>query len=216
MVRLHTSASLIVCSLVIVFLTAAGSASAQTILHAFINNASEVPPTNPTLQNGQPRPPSFGEALMVLNAAQTEMTFDVTMFNIDFTGTQTPDPNDNLANAHIHAGPNVTPATNGPVVWGFFGAPFNDTNPNDQVVTPFATGVGGRIQGKWDAAEGNNTTLTAQIGNLLNGRAYVNFHTVQFGSGEARGNITVVPEPAMSLVFAGGALALATLRRRGR
>jgi hypothetical protein len=75
------------------------------------------------------------------------------------------------------------------VVWGFFGTPFNDNNPNDQVVIPFTTGVGGQINGKWDAPEGNGTTLAAQLSNLREGRAYVNFHTTQFGGGEIRGNI---------------------------
>jgi hypothetical protein len=119
----------------------------------------------------------------------TAMTFTATVFNIDFTGSQTSDINDNLSAAHIHAGPLVTPATNGPVVWGFFGTPFNDNNPNDVVVQPFATGVGGTISGKWDAAEGNNTTLAAQLANILGGRAYINFHTRQFPGGEARGAI---------------------------
>src|SRR5262249_45583184 len=93
-----------------------------------------------------------------------------------------------------HAAPTVTPTTNGPVVWGFFGSPFNDNNPNDVVMTPFTTGVGGVISGKWDAPEGNGTTLAAQITNILTGHAYINFHTVQFGGGEIRGNI--VPEPS--------------------
>ena len=87
-----------------------------------------------------------------------------------------------------HAGPTVVPGVNGPVVWGFFGNPFNDNNPNDQVVTPFAMAVGGTFSGKWDAPEGNGTTLAAQLANLRAGHAYINFHTVQFGGGEIRGN----------------------------
>ena len=117
------------------------------------------------------------------------MTMTATVFNLDCTGTQTADVNDNLVAAHIHAGILVTPTTNGGVVWGFFGAPFNETSPNDQVVTPFVTGVGCTITGKWDAAEGNGTTLAPQIANILAGRSYINFHTTQFGGGEIRGNI---------------------------
>ena len=188
----------------------ATSGFAQTILFAHLSNGAEVPPTNPTLQNGQPRPASFGDATFILNAAQTEMSMDVTVFNLDFTGTQTTDPNDNLQNAHIHAGPNVTPTTTAGVVWGFFGAPQN--TPDDVVVTPFATGVGGRITATWDQAEGNNTNLTTQLPNILNNRSYINFHTTQFGSGEIRGNLAVVPEPsAVALLGAGAVLAL---RRR--
>ena len=111
---------------------------------------------------GAPRV-SFGTANFVLNDAQTAMTFTAIVTGLDYNGMQSADLNDNLTAAHIHAGPTVTPLTNGGVVWGFFGAPFNDNNPNDVVLTPFATGVGFTISGKWDLVEGNNTTLTAQI-----------------------------------------------------
>src|SRR5204862_3409076 len=131
----------------------------------------------------------FGTARLLFNDLQTAITFTSTVSNIDFTGSQTSDTNDNLIAAHIHAGPSVAPGVNGPVVWGFFGTPFNDNNPNDQQVIPSATGVGGTINGKWDAPEGNGTTLAAQLANIREGRAYVNFHTNQFGGGEIRGNI---------------------------
>ena len=49
------------------------------------------------------------------------------------------------------------------------------------------------FSGKWDAPEGNGTTLAAQLSNLREGRAYINFHTTQFGGGEIRGNF---PPPA--------------------
>ncbi len=183
----------------------AAPALAVTTWTVQITNAQENPPTNPTLSTGGARPASFGTGVFVLDDAQTAFTFEVDVFNIDFTGTQTADVNDNLTNAHFHAGAGVTPTTNGGVVFGFIGSPFNDNNPNDTVVTPFAAGVGGHVSGKWDTAEGNNTTLTAQIGNLLAGRAYINFHTVQFGGGEIRGNLTpVVPEPASWAMMIGG------------
>jgi len=154
-----------------------------------LTNSQEVPPTVPTASGGGPRPASFGTATFNLNSAQTAMTFRATINNIDTTGTQTPgDTNDNLIAAHIHAGPSVVPGVNGPVVWGFFGAPFNDNNPNDNLVQPFTTGVGGNFGGKWDAPEGNGTTLAAQLANLRAGHAYINFHTTQFGGGEIRGN----------------------------
>ena len=49
--------------------------------------------------------------------------------------------------------------------------------------------MGGTISGKWDAPEGNATTLAAQLTNLRTGHAYVNFHSAQFPGGEIRGNI---------------------------
>ena len=149
-----------------------------------LTNSQEVPPTVPT-----GRPGSFGTATFNLDASVPVMTFSATINNIDVTGSQTGGTTqDNLAAAHIHAGPSVAPGVNGPVVWGFFGAPFNDTTPDDHVVTPFASGVGGTFSGKWDSPEGNGTTLPAQLANIQAGRAYINFHTVQFGGGEIRGN----------------------------
>lgn len=194
----------------------AGSAGAQTFLTATLNNASENPPTVPTTASGAPRPASFGTASFFIDSAASFMTFTATIFNIDVNGTQTPnDVNDNLVAAHIHAGPLVTPAMNGPVVWGFFGAPFNDNNPNDFTMTAFTTGVGGTFSGKWDLAEGNNTTLTAQLPNLLAGRSYINFHTTQFGGGEIRGNIVAaVPEPETYALMLGGLAIVAGVTRR--
>jgi hypothetical protein len=40
---------------------------------------------------------------------------------------------------------------------------------------------------------GNGTTLAAQLPNILAGRAYINFHTTQYGGGEIRGFLA--PEP---------------------
>jgi MYXO-CTERM domain-containing protein len=197
-------------------LLGAGCADGATILTANITNAAELPPTVPTTATGAPRPASFGNASFVLNDAMTAMTMSVTIFNIDFTGSQTADANDNLAAAHIHAAPNAT-TVNAPVVWGFFGAPLNDNNPNDVVVTPFTTGVGGTITGKWDAGEGNNTTLTAQLNNILAGNSYINFHTTQFAGGETRGFLQVTPEPSTNLLIGfgmAGLLGLGAYRRR--
>jgi len=170
-------------------LASANLTPAETRLFvASLTNGQEVPPTNPTLSGGGARPASFGTARFQFNSAQTAMTMTATISNIDVGNAQTPDTNDNLLNAHIHAGAAVAPGVNGPVVWGFFGAPFNDNNPNDAVATPTAGGVGGTFTGKWDAPEGNGTTLAAQLANLRAGRAYINFHTVQFTGGEIRGN----------------------------
>ncbi len=156
----------------LVFLGASTSGDAALIFTANLTNSQEVPPTIPTTATGAPRPASFGFATFMLNDARTALAFNATIFNIDVTGSQTPDANDNLLAAHIHAGPTAFPGSTAPVVWGFFGAPFNDTTPNDSVVTPFAAGsglVGGTFSGKWDSPEGNGTTLTAQLPNILAG-----------------------------------------------
>jgi hypothetical protein len=196
-------------------LIVATSGQATVILTATLTDSQEVPPSIPTTTStGAPRPASFGTANFVLNDAMTAMTYSATVFNIDFTGSQTADVNDNLTAAHIHADPTVTPTTNGPVVFGFFGTPFNDNNPDDVVVTPFVNSVGGTISGKWDAPEGNNTTLALQLPNILNGHSYINFHTTQFPGGEVRGNITVVPEPSAVALLGIGTTGLIALGRR--
>ena len=115
-------------------LAASAAAQAQTTLTANLTNAQENPPTTPTTSTGAPRPASFGTATFTINAAMTSMTFSATVNNIDFTGSQTADVNDNLVAAHIHAGPTAVPGQNAPVVWGFFGTPFNDNSPNDMAV----------------------------------------------------------------------------------
>jgi hypothetical protein len=149
----------------------------------------------------------------MLNDAQTALTFNATIFNIDVTGTQTPDVNDNLVAAHIHASATAGTATF-PVVWGFFGSPDNDIAPDNLVVTPFASGVGGTFSSTWDLNEGNNTTLTAQLPNILAGRSYINFHTVQNAGGEIRGQILPVPEPSTYALMGVGLVVLAGLARR--
>jgi hypothetical protein len=206
----------------------AGLAQSAVILSANLTNGQENPPAVPTLDDGStPRPVSFGTARFVLNDAMTEMTISVIVSNIDFgrvaaqgipvtfppdanPNPQTPNIlNDDLLVAHIHRGP---VGMNGPVIFGFIGMPFNETNPNDVVVTPFASGVGGTVTARWNADEGNGTILAAELSNLLTGNTYINFHTIQFGGGEVRGQMRV-PEPD-TLVLAGLVLGALALRRR--
>lgn len=188
-------------------LSGAPAAQAATTFTSTLTNGQEVPPVMVT-----GRPMSFGEATLTLNAARTALTFAVDVFNIDVTGMQTPAVmGDNLTLAHIHRAP---AGSNGPVVFGFFGAPINDSL-GAAVPMPFANGVGGTFVVTWDAAEGNNTTLTAEIANLLAGRTYFNFHTSEFPGGEIRGQIFVPAPGALALLLAGlaGVAAVSTRRR---
>jgi hypothetical protein len=191
--------------------------AAEIHFNANITNDQEPGNVIPTLSDGTTlRPVSFGTASFVLNDAQTALSFTATIFNIDVTGNQTPDTNDNLSAAHIHSGLNFPPANNS-VAWGFFGSPFNNNNPMDGGMTPFASGVGGTFTGTWDLAEGNNTTLALQLPNIFAGRAYINFHTVQFPGGEIRGAILAANTPdtgATMVLLAGAVLGLFAIRRR--
>jgi CHRD domain-containing protein/PEP-CTERM motif-containing protein len=210
--KVRFSISIIVVSFA-VFLCSTPTLAAPLMFSATISSAQEVP-TNATA--------ATGFATFLLNDAMTALSFSATIFGLDFTGTQTADPNDNLIAAHIHASATAFPGTNAPVVWGFFGAPFNDNNPNDMTLTAFATGVGGMVTGKWDLPEGNSTaanpnvTLATQLPFILQGSSYINFHTTQFPGGAIRGQIALVPEPAtLTLVGIGiGGLVLSRRRRR--
>lgn len=195
--------TLVVVPLVIVAMSRLAIA-APILFTATLTGAQENPPNAST---------ASGTASFVLNDAQTALTFEATINGLDFTGSQTPDTADNLLNAHIHAGATGGPGTNAGVVWGFIGSPFNDTNPGNVVVTPFASGVGGMVTGTWDALEGQNTNLATQLPSILGGLSYINFHTTQFGGGEIRGQITQVPEPA-TLALLGIGVACFGLRRK--
>ncbi|HVF63559.1 MAG TPA: CHRD domain-containing protein [Casimicrobiaceae bacterium] len=202
----------------VIALAFAPIAPAAIIFEATLTTVQEVPPIPPTAlttATGAPRPPSSGEADLVLNDAQTELSMIIRVFNIDVTGTQTADTNDNLVAAHIHAP--APPGTNAGVRFGFFGTPFNDNNPNNFVLTPFSAGVGGDFRSVWNAGEGNATTLTAQLPSILAGLSYLNFHTVQFPGGEIRGQILKVSEPPTWALGALAALMLAaSIARRRR
>ena len=77
---------------IVVGMVASASGHADTVLRATLTNAQENPPAVPTTTSTPPapRPASFGTALFTLNDSRTAMSFTATIFNIDVTGTQTP------------------------------------------------------------------------------------------------------------------------------
>lgn len=69
--------------------------------HVFVarlEGAQEVPPNSSTAK---------GYAAFFLDSAMTSLSFTVTVAGLDFAGSQTADPDDDLLAAHIHARPHV-------------------------------------------------------------------------------------------------------------
>lgn len=155
----------------------AGVVQAQTTLIAFLTGAQEVPSR---------ATPAFGNGTVVLNAARTQITL-----NLTFSGLLTP-----FSIAHIHEAPF---GVNGPVRFDF----------GSQVVL----GAGG-TSGVLTNAVFNINEVQATA--LLAGNMYFNVHTQGFPGGEIRGQLNVVPEPASMALLAGGLAGLAVFARRRR
>jgi hypothetical protein len=210
-----------------------GSAGAQvtggpggTLIWSLNITTDQEPPGIVLTVDGSvtPRPTPFGTVTFILDAERNSLAMTAEVFNIDFTGSQTPGiANDNLTAAHIHSGPNgprpIPPGWTNSVAWGFFNAPYNDlflddagTIPNPNAAAPipgdcvaFTVGVGGTCSGVWNATEGNGgRTIVSQLANIFAGRAYVNFHTTQNPGGEIRANISAIPEPSTYVLMATG------------
>ena len=186
------------------FFTMAGGLAQENFV-ANLTPGQEVTAPTFTMSSGGARPASFGDATLVLSADLTQLTMTINIFNIDVNGSQTPgDTNDNLAAAHIHS-PGA-PGANASVVWGFVGMPFHNTDM-DLTITPFVGQVGGTFTVIWDSGEASGG-LAAHLNSIRNGTAYLNFHTVQNGGGEIRGQI-LVPEPSTVALLSIGAIGAA-------
>jgi len=157
-------------------IVSAGVAHAQTTLIAFLNGAQEAPTPSVTS--------AFGNGTVVLNAARTQITL-----NLTFSGLLAP-----FTVGHIHEAPF---GVSGPVRFDF----------GSQVVL----GAGG-TSGVLTNAVFNVTDV--QVAALLAGNMYFNVHSSTFPAGEVRGQLNVVPEPASMALLAGGLAGLAVIIRR--
>ncbi|HYW51840.1 MAG TPA: CHRD domain-containing protein [Gemmatimonadaceae bacterium] len=157
---------------------AASSAQAQTSFTSFLNGAQEAPTPRVT--------PAFGNGTVLLNAARTQITI-----NLSFQGLLAP-----ITIAHIHNGP---VGVSGPVIID---------------IRDFITTAPDLRSGSIMNAVINVTPEQANI--LLAGNGYFNIHTTQFPAGEIRGQINVVPEPSTYLLMATGLGGLVVFARRRR
>ena len=154
------------------------SAQAQTSFVSFLNGAQEAPTPRVT--------PAFGNGTVLLNAARTQITI-----NLTFQGLLAP-----ISIAHIHNG---AFGVGGPVILDI-----------RDLITTSNMGMAGTI------VNGTLSVTAAQADVLLAGNGYFNIHTSLFPGGEIRGQINVVPEPSTYLLMATGLGGLALIARRKR
>lgn len=185
------------CSLVLLF---GAAAAAQNQFVATLSGAQERP--NPVATNGN------GSGTASFNPVDNMLTV-----HVEFS-----DLSSNAVDAHIHCC-TTTEASTG-VALGFTtaGFPFGVTsgvydhsfNLLDPAVytANFLNNFGGGT-----AAGARDALLNAMRATNANSRAYFNIHTVNFGPGEIRGNISPIPEPAALVLALIGLAAAAGLRR---
>lgn len=148
------------------------AAFAQSTFEAFLSGLGETPPN---------ASPASGLGTLTLNAAQTQITVDLSWSGLTAPATA----------SHIH-GPGGA-GTNAAVIFPFSGVP---------------AATSGAIPEQTFAI---NAT---QVGYLFSGYLYMNVHTSTFPGGEIRGQLLLVPEPAVAaLGLLGAGLTVLRFRR---
>ena len=171
----------------------------QLVFTTTMTGAQEVPPTGS---------PGVGSALITIDTVTNLMTV-----NVSFAGLVSP-----ATIAHIHCcapvGGIAIPATTVPSFPGF---PTGVTTGT--YLQTFDLTLASTYNPAFIAAQGG-TVAAAQaafIAGLHNGLAYFNIHTTQFPTGEIRGQLQEIPEPATMLLMGTGlTAAVGVIRRRRR
>jgi hypothetical protein len=156
--RLRDSLIALLCTVAL-----ASSAAAQTTYIGVLTGGTEVPPVS-TL--------ATGNATVVLNAAQTQLSISVQFQNLTSAYTA----------SHIH-GP-APAGTNAGVKWGFVGTTagwvFGAGNLSGTITNFLVSGI-----------------TATDVTNLNAGNFYVNIHSTTFPGGELRAQLGSAPVPAL-------------------
>lgn len=179
-------------ALTVLMLGLAATANAGIITAtASLDFGQEVDPSNPDPSS------ATGTAILMFDTDTATVSVSASIDGISLSDVTFPEGGlafGALGPFHIHTAP---AGVNGAIVVPFNLASFFTDN-----------GSGG--------IEINATDIPFEI-NLLDeltaGNLYVNLHTLDYGSGEIRGQLASVPEPA-SIALLGGMLGLVGLRRR--
>ena len=150
------------------------------VFEAYVSGDSVVP--SPIGTNAD------GFFQIVLNRTQTSAQIYLNVNNLDINGSQTAGTTaDNVTSIALRAG-NATQT--GAVLFGIVN-PSSDLDGDTQI-NPYFGSPGAFVQTTWDGAEGNGTTLAAQIASLAAGNVYLDVWTTGNPAGEIRGQIQEV------------------------
>jgi hypothetical protein len=101
-------------------------------------------------------------------------------YSIEVHGTAT-----GISGAHLHSG---AAGVNGPIRIGLFPGPGSNFTTN-----PLA-GVDGQLyEGSFEASDVTGITYADLLAGMRAGTVYGNVHTTQYGGGEIRGQVQVLP-----------------------
>ena len=173
---------------------------------AVLSGPNEAPPTDS---------PGTGFAIVTIDDVTDLMRVQVTFADLLSPVT--------VSHIHVINGPGDvnTSDTNGPVATttpSFAGFPAGvtagvfDATFNMLLASSYRPGFITDAGGTPELAE------AALFAGIIEGRAYLNIHTMQFGGGEIRGFLqpAAVPEPASLILLGSGLVAAAARRRRQR
>lgn len=165
----------------IVFTMFAHVASAAMIFSATLNGDQQVPSISTS---------ASGSAMAELSGTAGSYVLN---YQIGYTGLSSPIINA-AGGGHFH---NAPAGSNGGVIHLF-----------DTAAFAFLGTTSGTIIGDWRFDDASNPLTDVLADQLIQGNVYINLHTQNFGSGELRGQLARIPEPAVWLLMTAGLVLL--------